>query len=100
MYMVREHRKLFKGYAVFVVSVGFLFSILLLLVPALDLNFLGDSRSSRRLIMQLGELQHMAYGPYYIVMALLPALVGCDAEERGCNGYIGLYRMDSGIAVA
>lgn len=79
VYMVREHRKLFKGYAVFVVSVGFLFSILLLLVPALDLNFLGDSRSSRRLIMQLGELQHMAYGPYYIVMALLPALVGVAA---------------------
>lgn len=74
IYLLHNRKKIFRGYALFVTWAGILFSILLLLVHFVDLNFLGDSRGARRLIMQLTELQQMPLNAAYVFMALLPAI--------------------------
>lgn len=75
IYMLRSHKKLFRVYAVFIASVGCIFSVLLIALHGVDLGFLGDSRSARRVIAQLTELQQMPMNVAYLILALLPLLV-------------------------
>lgn len=75
IYMLRSHKKLFRVYAVFIASVGCIFSVLLIALHGVDLGFLGDSRSARRVVAQLTELQQMPMNVAYLILALLPLLV-------------------------
>lgn len=73
--LLRNHKKIFRIYAVFIAFVGSLFSVLLVAVHSVDLGILGESRSARRIISQLAELQQMPMDAAYLVIALLPLAV-------------------------
>ncbi len=74
-YLFREKRKVLKVFFVTVASLGVVYSVGLIVLHNVDLGFLGDSRSARRMIMQLTELQRMPMSVYYVGVALLPLLV-------------------------
>lgn len=75
VYLFREKRKVLKVFFVTVASLGVVYSVGLIVLHNVDLGFLGDSRSARRMIMQLTELQRMPMSVYYVGVTLLPLLV-------------------------
>ena len=87
IYMLREHKRLFRLYGVFIAVVGCLFSVLLIAVHLVDLSILGDSRSARRMISQLEVLQQMPLDFAYWLIALLPMLVAVTVfwKRKGIN---------------
>ena len=92
VWLLQEHRRIFKAYAVTIVVVGVVFSVALIALHAVDLSFLGDSRSSRRLALQLGELQKMPMGVAYVLASLMPVLVAVAIwmRRKALNLYLWL----------
>lgn len=74
VYMLQEHRKLFKAYMRVIVAVGTVFSVALIALHCIDLSLLGDSRSMQRLALQLGELQKMPMSVAYVLASMLPVI--------------------------
>lgn len=92
VWLLQEHRRIFKVYAITIVVVGVVFSVALIALHAVDLSFLGDSRSSRRLALQLGELQKMPMGVAYVLASLMPVLVAVAIwmRRKALNLYLWL----------
>ena len=92
VWLLQEHRRIFKAYAVTIVVIGVVFSVALIALHAVDLSFLGDSRSSRRLALQLGELQKMPMGVAYVLASLMPVIVAVAIwmRRKALNLYLWL----------
>ena len=92
VWLLQEHRRIFKAYAMTIVVVGVVFSVALIVLHAVDLSFLGDSRSSRRLALQLGELQKMPMGVAYVLASLMPVIVAVAIwmRRKALNLYLWL----------
>ena len=75
VYLYKEKRRVLKVFFVTVASLAVIYSIGLIALNVADLGFLGDSRSARRMAVQLAELQRMHLNAYYIGIALLPLVV-------------------------
>lgn len=75
IYLYNEKRAVIRTFFLLVASLAAIYSIGLIVLHNADLSFLGDSRSSRRIICQMSELQRMPINAYYVAAVMLPAFV-------------------------
>ncbi len=81
-FLFKKHKKILSGYAVFISALAFIYSAAFFVVRAIDPTLLGTSRSARRMIMQLSELQAMPMDGWYFICALLPTIAAAAVLTR------------------
>lgn len=72
IYLYKEQRRVLKSYSILIAWLASIYSIILIAIQFIDIDFLGTSRSQRRLGYQLAELQNFEINAYYLSMTLLP----------------------------
>lgn len=72
IYLYKEQRRVLKSYSILIAWLASIYSIILIAIQFIDIDFLGSSRSQRRLGYQLAELQNFEINAYYLSMTLLP----------------------------
>ena len=92
VWLLQEHRRIFKVYAVTIVVVGVVFSVALIALHAVDLSFLGDSRFVPPACPSVGRVAEDADG-----RGLSPCII--DAGAR-CGGNLDASQGIESISMA